>query len=335
MKRRAVLGFALAAVFLAILANAIGSEEIVSELAEANYRVLALGLLAGTLALTFRGLVWVTFLGLVDESMPRGRIGLVFLTAMFAKYVTPYGQVATEPFVAYLVARESEMAYEDGLAGIISADLLNYLPYYSFGFLGLLWIGASGVVGDGMVTQVVAFAALFSVVATLLYVAVRHPSAVYRLILAATSAVRKTGGGFSSRLESSLSEASVNRRLDGFYDTVDTIAADRRRLAAGVVYAHVGMAFLMSPVYIAASALGYELSLAVVAVVVALGKLGAVVPAPGGTGGVEAVVTAGLTTLGGLEWAAAFTVALIYRLCTYWLTIGIGGVCALALTARE
>lgn len=335
MKRRIALGSAVAVLLLALLIHAVGGEDILTELSKADYRLLGLGFLSGALALTFRGLVWGRFIALIDETMSHRRIAGVFLTAMFIKYVTPYGQLATEPFVAYLVSRDGEMAYEDGLASIVSADLLNYIPYYTFGFLALGLIATGDALGDGMLVQFVAFAGLFVVVASLVYVAVRQPGVVYRLVLGLAATGRRVVGQFTARFDEPLSHEAVRGRLDGFYATVDTITTDKRTLVIATVYAHLGMAFLMLPIYIGAIALGYQLALPVVAIVVALGKLGSVVPAPGGTGGVEAIVTAGLTTLGGLEPAAALTVALIYRVCTYWLTMGIGGLATAVLVVSK
>lgn len=335
MKRRIALGFVFAVALLALLIRTVGSQDIVAELSGANVRLLSLGLLSGLLALTFRGLVWARFIALIDDTMPRGRIAGIFLTAMFVKYATPYGQLATEPFAAYLVSRDGEMAYEDGLASIVSADLLNYIPYYTFGFLGLGLIATDGAIGTGMGTQFAAFGALFVVVSSVVLVSVRQPPIVYRLVLGVTGVTRRVVGRFTDRFDEQLSARAVRSRLDGFYTTLEAITADKGTLVVATVYAHFGMAFMMLPVYIGASALGYRLSVPVVAIVVALGKLGAVVPSPGGTGGVEAIVTAGLTTLGQLDPAAALTVALIYRLCTYWLTIGVGGLSAAGLLARK
>lgn len=325
MKRRIALGFSVAVLLLALLVHAVGSHDIATELGKADPRVLAVGFLSGGLALTFRGLAWTRFIELVDESIPRRRIGEIFLTSMFVKYVTPYGQLATEPFVAYLVSRDGKMAYEDGLAGILSADLLNYIPYYTFGFLALGAMAAGSTLGDGLALQFAAFSGLFVVVASAVYVTVRRPFVVYKLVLGAAGAGRRVLGRFSSQVDERLAPATVRSRLDGFYTTIDVITTDRRTLAIAAVYAHLGMAFLMLPVYIGSLALGYRLALPVVAVAAALGKLGAVVPSPGGTGGVEAIVTAVLTTLGSLDPAAALTVALIYRGCTYWLTVAVGG----------
>ena len=331
MKRRIALGFVLAAVLLVVLVRAVGSQNVAAELLRADRRLLALGICSGLLALTFRGVVWERFISLIDDAMSRRRIAAIFLTAMFVKYVTPYGQLATEPFVAYLVARDGEMAFENGLAGILSADLLNYVPYYTFGFVALGLILAGDALGTGMRSRVLAFAALFVALVTAVYVAVRRPSVVYAGVLGAVGAVREFVGRFTGRFDEHLAPETVRARLDGFYETIDLISTDRSTLVVAVVSAHLGMAFLMLPVYLGALALGYELAIPVVALVVALGKLGSVVPAPGGTGGVEAMVAASLATLGGLEPAAAVSIALIYRVCTYWLTIGVGGVSAAGL----
>ncbi|ELY42472.1 lysylphosphatidylglycerol synthase transmembrane domain-containing protein [Natronorubrum sulfidifaciens] len=325
MKRRIVLGFSFALLLLLVLIAVIGSREIVAELSKASPRVLSLAFLSGLGALLFRGLVWERFIGVVDETMPRRQIIQIFLTVMFVKYATPYGQLATEPFAAYLVSRDSEMAYEGSLASILSADLLNYIPYYTFGFLALGVLAVDDISGTDMQTQIVAFTGLFVVIVSVVYVAVRRSAVVYRLVLASTGLCRRVVGRVTTRFDEQLSPTAVRSRLDGFYTTVGTITADRRTLVFTAVYAHLGMVCLMLPVYIGALALGYQLALPVVALVVALGKLGAIVPAPGGTGGVEVIVTAGLTTLGGLEPAAAVTIALIYRASTYWLTLGIGG----------
>lgn len=334
MKRRIGIGFALAAVLLAALFAVVGSEDVVTELSAADTTFLALGVLSGLLALTFRGLVWQHFLAVVDESMTRGRIAQLFLSAMFVKYVTPYGQVATEPFVAYLVARDANMEYEDGLAGILSADFLNYVPYYTFAFFAATWllvVGAIGIGGD-ILTYLVAFLLVFVIVVILSFVIVRRPGAIYWVLIGVSERLHPPLTRFSSRLGERVRPEAVRDRLDGFYRSIELIATDRRGLLVSGCFAHVGMAFLMLPVYLGGLAIGHELPLTVVALAVALGKLGSFVPAPGGLGGVEASVTAALTILGSLSPAAAFSVAIIYRVSTYWLTIAVGGLGAISFT---
>ncbi|MEY7847683.1 YbhN family protein [Natrarchaeobius sp. A-rgal3] len=332
MKRRAVSGFILAGVLLAALVVVVGGREVIDQITAADRRMLWLGVLSGTLALTFRGLVWGRFVTLVDDAISRGRVVTIFLTAMFLKYVTPYGQVATEPLVAHLVARDGEMAFEDGLASVLSADFVNYVPYYTFGFIALGLVVFDGTLGSGMLSRLLAFCGLFGVLLSTVYVVTRRPEVVYGITLAGSKPIRRLTGVFTDRFDDRLEPRVIRSRLDGFYGTLDAISGDRRTLAVGTVYAHCGMLFLMLPVYLGGVALGYRIALPVVALVVALGKLGSVLPSPGGTGGVEAIVAASLVAFAGMTEAPALTVAFIYRLSTYWLTIAIGGVAASGLT---
>ncbi|WP_254863199.1 lysylphosphatidylglycerol synthase transmembrane domain-containing protein [Halovivax gelatinilyticus] len=335
MKRRIVLGFLIATILLTTLIVLVGHEEVAADLAGADPLLLGISVCSGVLALTFRGMVWGQFLRTIDETMSGVHVAGVFLSAMFIKYVTPYGQVATEPFVAYLVARDADMAYEDGLAGILSADVFNYIPYYTFGFIAIGWIVFSGTLGADILNYIFAFVGLFVTLSVLAYVVVRQPVIVYRLVLGVAGLVRGPVDRLTTEFGEKLSPAAVRDRLDNFYQSIDLLATDRRIVAYGALYAHLGMLFLMLPVYFGGLALGHELALPVVVIAVAFGKLGSFVPAPGGLGGVEGFVTASLMLLGSLEPAAALSVALIYRVSTYWLTIVVGGVGTFAFVVRR
>jgi uncharacterized protein (TIRG00374 family) len=64
--------------------------------------------------------------------------------------------------------------------------------------------------------------------------------------------------------------------------------------------------------------------IASIAVVYLTGSaLGSILPTPGGLGGVEAALTAGLTAAG-LPGAVAVSAVLLFRLLTFWLPVPIG-----------
>jgi len=76
----------------------------------------------------------------------------------------------------------------------------------------------------------------------------------------------------------------------------------------------------------ATRAFGATPSIAAVAVVYFAGAIiGSAVPTPGGLGGVEAALTAGLVAVG-LDVSVAVSSVLLFRLCTYWLPIPFGWV---------
>lgn len=76
--------------------------------------------------------------------------------------------------------------------------------------------------------------------------------------------------------------------------------------------------------YACSRALGLDISLAKIFIVMTLGVIGATaVPTPGGLGGAEAGLVGGLV-LYGLSSSDALAVALLYRLLTYWLALVAG-----------
>ena len=102
------------------------------------------------------------------------------------------------------------------------------------------------------------------------------------------------------------------------------VAQQPRKLALGI-----GGALLLSLSYIlcltaCVAAFGRSVPLASIAVVYLTGSaIGSILPTPGGLGGVEAALTAGLTATG-LPGAVAVSAVLLFRLLTFWLPVPFG-----------
>ena len=102
------------------------------------------------------------------------------------------------------------------------------------------------------------------------------------------------------------------------------VAQQPRKLALGI-----GGAMLLSLSYIlclaaCVAAFGRSVPLASIAVVYLTGSaIGSILPTPGGLGGVEAALTAGLTAAG-LPGAVAVSAVLLFRLLTFWLPVPFG-----------
>jgi uncharacterized membrane protein YbhN (UPF0104 family) len=104
------------------------------------------------------------------------------------------------------------------------------------------------------------------------------------------------------------------------------VAQQPRKLAEGI-----GGTLLLSASYIfclaaCVAAFGRSVPLASIAVVYLTGvAIGSVLPTPGGLGGVEAALTAGLTAAG-LPGAVAVSSVLLFRLLTFWFPVPVGWV---------
>jgi uncharacterized protein (TIRG00374 family) len=102
------------------------------------------------------------------------------------------------------------------------------------------------------------------------------------------------------------------------------VAQQPRKLILGI-----GGALLLSLSYIlclaaCVAAFGRSVPIAGVAVVYLTGSaIGSILPTPGGLGGVEAALTAGLTAAG-LPGAVAVSAVLLFRLITFWLPVPFG-----------
>ena len=112
------------------------------------------------------------------------------------------------------------------------------------------------------------------------------------------------------------------------------VAQHPRKLALGI-----GGALLLSLSYIlclavCVAAFGRSVPIAGIAVVYLTGSaIGSILPTPGGIGGVEAALTAGLTAAG-LPGAVAVSAVLLFRLLTFWLPVPFGWA-ALSYLERE
>lgn len=97
----------------------------------------------------------------------------------------------------------------------------------------------------------------------------------------------------------------------------------------GITLAHV-----MS-LWAAAQALDLGITVAEAVVVLAAGVLlGAVIPSPGGLGGAEAGLVAGLVAFS-MPAAGAVAIAILYRLASYWLGFAVGSVAFVMVTRRN
>ena len=102
------------------------------------------------------------------------------------------------------------------------------------------------------------------------------------------------------------------------------VAQHPRKLALGI-----GGSLLLSLSYIlclatCVAAFGRSVPIASIAVVYLTGSaIGSILPTPGGLGGVEAALTAGLTAAG-LPGAVAVSSVLLFRLLTFWLPVPFG-----------
>jgi len=324
---KALLGFVVAGLVLYLVAVGIGTEDLGRAFADAEYRWLALGCVSTLLCLVAWGKAWQIVLEVAGIEESFHRLVVTYFAATFANYVTPLGQAGGEPFIAYVLSRDTEASYEDSLASVVTADLLNLLPFFSFAAVGMGWLLWQASLPEAV-----------------------EPLAMGLLVLAVgVPALTMAGWRFRTRLRRGFMRvaAPVARRtpkvtVEGIRERVhdlgaafDRIAADPRALVRALAFSYIGWVFFALPLYFAGRTVGIPISALLVLFIVPASTIAGIVPSPGGLGGVEIALTALLIGLVGLTQAEAYAVSLVYRVASYWFAIGVGGVAAIYVISRN
>lgn len=331
--KRVLVGFAAALMVLSTFVYFVGAHDVAGALARANLPVFALAILSSFLALVCWGMVWNRVLSVVDHSVSRIKIGMIFLSGMFANFITPFGQVGGEPFIALVLTKYSDIDYERALAAIIAADVINLIPFFSYGLLGFTYFVLTNSLNETLETFVAAFVLAFVLSGVLLWTVWNRRGGVERVVVAVTGGLRATVGRFSETAHELLEPDAVRLRVEEFFNMLDFIWDHRRKMVYAVVLSHVGWFFTIVPLYIAAVALGLDVPFMYVLFIVPLGSIAGYLPLPGGLGSVEVMLAAVIVSVTSLGLPAATATAILYRIAVYWFTLLIGGLSLSYLSA--
>jgi hypothetical protein len=276
------------------------------------------------------GLALWNVLRALDIEVPLHTALLVNAAGAFADHITPFGQAGGEPVTAWLLNQTAETDYEVSLASIASLDAINVVPSLTFATVGALYYTttAAGTGLGALPAAVLAVTVGLSVTVTVVW---RYRATVRRPLGASVGAVGRYVLGAVPRV----SYDAVAERIEGFLDALARVAVSRRRLAAAVGCSGVGWGLQAVGLWVTFLALESTVPLYVPFFVIPLGKVGSVLPTPGGLGGTEAV---NVTLLSVLTGAAAPTIAAavtIHSVGGYILTTGVGAAAASALGVRS
>lgn len=263
-------------------------------------------------------------LGVLGAPVGVGRALLVFGTTTFANNATPFGQAGGEPLGAYFVSKVTDREYQTGFAAIASTDALHFVPSLSLGLVGLGYYAATVALGRRLTSAAVVVAALAVVLPAAAYAGWHGRERLERFVARAATPVARAVARVVPRVDPP-TEATVERRVDGFFRDVERVATDRRGLAAALAFSAVGWVALAASLWLCLFALGHAVPVAAVLVAVPVGDLGALVPFPGGLGGVEVLLVGLLVGVTPVPAAVAGAAVLLHRGATFWLPLVVGG----------
>ncbi|GAB3019812.1 flippase-like domain-containing protein [Natronobiforma cellulositropha] len=326
--RRVAVGLSVALVLVGVLVYGVGWEAVLEHLRAANPVAFAAAAGAGAVILALRGVLLRQLLGPVEGSARGGAFATAFLAGYFARSTLPWGRSTGAPVTAYLLARNSESAFEDNLAVVTVAEVFAFVASVVVGLVGLaMFVGVESPEGDLLLTlSLVAVGSLLVVGMVVVLVGQDRAHALFGALAArwdrfAERSPRLPGG-----------RGRVRGRLEGFFATLDAVSAARRTLVAAFAVALCSWVVNALPLYFSLLALGVDAPLALSLACAPLASFGGVIPLPGGTGGIEYALAGLLVATVGLSGDLATAVTLLYRLSTYWQHVLLGGLGAIYLT---
>lgn len=322
-----VVGFAIAGVLLYLLGFVVGWDEILDALEGADYTWLAVACLSTVICLAAWGKAWQVVLAVLDIDVPYHRLIVTYFAATFANYITPLGQAGGEPFIAYVLSKDTQASYEDSLASVVTADLLNLLPFFNFAALGLGFLLLRSSLNDTAETLAIGLVALALGVPLLMVVGWKWRNGVENLVVRLVAPLAKRTGR--------ISVDGVRHRIERFYRSLERIATEPKELLYALVFSYTGWVFFALPLYFAGRTLGIPIDPLLVLFIVPASTLAGMVPLPGGLGGVEVALVILLLALTPVAGGGATAIAIVYRLASYWFALAAGGVAAMYVVARS
>ncbi|WP_245758292.1 lysylphosphatidylglycerol synthase transmembrane domain-containing protein [Halogeometricum limi] len=319
---RAVVGVGLALVVLAVFVSLTGGRAVLTAVARADLSLVAAAGFAGVAAIASWG---ESLRHAVRTTKVIGglRYRLAYFSGDFARQILPMGRLSGSAIIGYAVSRPFELKYEEALAAVTVADLLNLLTAVTVSATGLVVLVVGSGIGD-VRTFVAGLVGAVVVAAGVLALVTRRRDVLERVV----GGVFGVGYRLATRLgistlERHLHPESVSRRVESYFRTLDEVGQDRKRVALTGLFAAVGWVGFGSSLALAAAALGADVPVAAALFVAPASGLVGWSPLPGGTGGIEVAVTAGLVATAGVPVSTAAAVALLYRVCSYWVVVAV------------
>ncbi len=265
------------------------------------------------------GYVWRRIFKKTSIDIPYYKSLKVFMAGNFLNSITPLGQAGGEPAMAYILEKNSEASYEKSLASIFSADIMNALPVVTFTLGGGIYLALLGGLNQAVLQGV--YAALVAAVlgGTIVYLFWFKSGTLEKIILKVLYWIPGKAGCGDTIVQ------KIEDKMDRVEESFEEIGRDPRYLVQTSMFSHLSFLFQVFNFYFIMISMGYTPDITPIYFVVVLSGLANFSPTPGGSGTYEAAM-AGLITVffTGINFAIGLTVAILFRLTTYWPGILIG-----------
>lgn len=271
------------------------------------------------------GLTWYLFFGIIWHMFfKKMNIKTDFLKSMklvmagnFMNSVTPLGPFGGEPFMAYVVSENTDSTYEKAISCIVSADMVNTIPFITYSLAGILYFLIFRTVNDFIFNLAVVTGVFIIFGAGLAY-----------LLWFEEELLKNNIFRLLDRLESLIGSEKyvklLKEKITEIKDAFHTVGEDPKHLLKTTGVAHLSVIGQFLCLYFILLSQNIDPLIAPTYFTVVLAGFATVSPTPGGSGTFEAAFSGLLMLFYTLPLDTALAVAVLFRLTTYWPGIIIG-----------
>lgn len=318
LKRNKFIWFGISALILAGLIYVADLNEFIEALRSAKLYLLLPALVLGLSASAILGIPWHIFFKQMEiKSNPRETLEM-FMAGNFLNLVTPLGQFGGEPFMAYIISKNTDSSYERSLSCVVSADIINAVPFITFLTGGVAYLLFFSSVNN-LVAQAAYIAAVLGIIGGIIVYLLWFDEELLEKYAFMVLDYLERNTGFGDRLVDLVKEKIASIK-SGFLEA----GRDRRVLLKAAAIAHLTFITKMASLYFILLSLSLEPAIPAIYFTVILASVATFSPTPGGSGTFEAAFASVLMLFYSVGFAEALTAAVLFRLMTYWSVLVIG-----------
>lgn len=335
LKESKVLWYGASTLILLALVYVADFGDFIQALVRVDLFYMSLAALSGLSVYLVWGFVWFRFFTKMDIERSLWKSYKMFMAGNFMNSVTPLGQLGGEPFMAYVVSRNTGSSYERALSAVVSSDLLNSIPivtYMTIGTLYLLIFGGGTLLGGTGIVGMAIYAVLFlSVTAVLLgYFLWSGHGGIESWII---NKIKKIETRFS-RLQNYVRK--MREKLGELRSTFREAGDDPVYLAETAAISHLALPTQFISLYFILLGLGIEPTIIGIIFTIIMSGVAVFFPTPGGSGTFEAAFAVLLQVFyPGMGFDVAVAAAVLFRLSTFWAGIPLGYLALINLRKGE
>ncbi len=320
-------------VFWTVIATAIfgtliyfaDSRDVYEALIAANPLYVVTAVVLGFLGMMIWAFNWKNFFEIsgIKESYPR--TFQLMAASGFLNLVTPLGQFGGQPVMAYLVSKESDSSYEKALATLSSADLIAIMPVAVFSSIGLTHLLLTGGFTPEITSMSILVYSLSLFGIFMGYLGWYRPKILKNILFSFFSKIDYFTGKGSNLVD------KIDQFLTTLEDSYRNIGKKPGKIIKSMFIVHFAYIAKFLALYAVMVSLGVSVNFFEIMLMVSLVVVANFSPTPGSTGTFEAAMTGLILLFVDISLATAVSAAILYRLSTYWVGVGVGYMALLSL----